>query len=281
MTVEVAVPARARVGEGPHWDERENCLYWVDILAGHIHTTTLSDGVTRTVRLPTLVGAAVPRLRGGFVAATASGFAEVDTDGTYRPRHDLLSEHHRMNDAKCDPRGRLWAGSTHVDFEAGRGALHVLDTDWRTHVVLDGLTLPNGMGWSQDGREFYLIDSIERQVLAFDVDLDTAELGARRVVTTFPGDAGLPDGMCVDAEGTLWIAMWGGHELRRIDRHGRTLTHVPVPVEQPSSCAFGGANLFVTSASEDLDIPADTPDGSVLRVTGLGVTGTPGVAFAG
>jgi sugar lactone lactonase YvrE len=281
VTVETFVPARARVGEGPHWDA--GTLYWVDILAGEIHTTT-ADGTT-TLRLPWLVGAAVPRVGGGFVAATADGFAEVAVDGTTVTRQHILAPDHRMNDAKCDPRGRLWAGSVQMDFAAGQGALHVLAADWSTRVVLDGLTQPNGMGWSPDGTVYYLIDSVHRHVLAFDVDLDTVTLSGRRVLTTFPADAGLPDGMCVDADGALWVAMWGGRRIVQLSPDGQVLRTVPMPVVQPSSCAFGGSamdTLFVTSAAEGLaDDDPDGPDGSVFRVTGLGALGLPGVAFAG
>lgn len=281
VTVEIVVPARARVGEGPHWDARTQTLYWVDILAGELNTTT-ADGTT-TLRLPWLVGAAVPRAGGGFVVANAHGFAEVVADGTSRPRHHILAADHRMNDAKCDPRGRLWAGSVQLDFAAGQGALHALAADWSTRVVLDGLTQPNGMGWSPDGTVYYLIDSVHRQVLAFDVDLDTAALSGRRVLTTLPAEAGLPDGMCVDADGALWVAMWGGRRIVQLSPDGQVLRTVPMPVAQPSSCAFGGPamdTLFVTSAAEGL---ADDggPDGSVFGLTGLGVRGLPGVAFAG
>lgn len=282
--VDVAVPARARVGEGPHWDGAAQLLHWVDILAGQIHSTALDTQNTRTLQLPWLVGAAVPRRIGGFVAATSDGFAEVDLDGTYRARHNLLGPGARMNDAACDSRGRLWAGSTDMEFAPGGGALHVLHPDWTTQVVLDDLTLPNGLGWSPDGAVFYLVDTVERHVLAFDADPDTAVLSRRRVLARFPESAGQPDGLCVDARGNLWIALWGGSQVVRVTPDGKTRERLALPVTQPSSCVFGGpgaATLFVTSAREGLDPGDGSLDGSVLRVSGLDTFGLPGNLFDG
>ncbi|MFB7498001.1 SMP-30/gluconolactonase/LRE family protein [Streptomyces sp. NPDC056161] len=287
MTAEVAIPARARVGEGPVWDAGARRLHWVDIPAGHIHTSDPVTGRTTSRSLPTQVGAAVPRRGGGFAAATAEGFASVDTDGTATVRLALLPEGERMNDAKCDPGGRLWAGSTALDFARGRGALHVLLPNWTSRVVLDGLALPNGLGWSPDGRTFYLADSVAGEVCAFDTDPGDpvpGVLGRRRTVFRLPGSAGMPDGLTVDAAGCLWIAVWGGDRVVRVSPDGELLAEVPLPVHQPSSCAFGGPGLdvlYVTSAREGLALPQDDPAGSVFAVGGTGAVGLPSTPFAG
>jgi sugar lactone lactonase YvrE len=267
------------------WDASTNSLLWVDIVSGTINTATLGDGEPRVISLPTMVGAAVPRTSGGFVAATAEGFAEVAEDGTWRTRVELLPAGERMNDAKCDPSGRLWAGSNEMEFEPGRGALHVLRTDWTTVEVVSGLALPNGLGWSPDGRTFYLVDTMAGELNAFDVPADgSPTLANRRVVTRFSGE-GLPDGLTVDSEGCLWVAMWGGARLVRISPDGDVLAEIPVPVAQPSSCTFGGPGLdvlYVTTAREGLDIADDDDSaGSILAVYGLGVTGQPAVPFGG
>lgn len=286
IDVRVAVRARADVGEGPVWNPETAGLHWVDILAGHIHTSDLETGATTTLTVPTSVGAAGRRVAGGFVAATAAGFAEVGDDGTFRPRVDLLPDGVRMNDAKCDRFGRLWAGSTALDFAAGQGALHVLDLDWTTRVVLDGLSLPNGIGWSPEDSVLYLVDTAERVVLAFDVDQATCALTHRRVLREFSGSTGIPDGLSVDAAGCLWVAMWGGGRLVRLAPDGEVLAELPVPVAQPSSCAFVGQRLdtlCVTSARGGLGLAPDddSPDGSVLAISGVGVTGTPVGWFGG
>jgi sugar lactone lactonase YvrE len=285
VDVTVAVADSARVGEGPFWDSSAGQLHWVDILSGAVSSFTPSTGARVRITLPTLVGAAVPKASGGFAAATREGFAEVSHDGTSITRLPILAGGQRMNDAKCDQAGRLWAGSTQMEFAAGQGALHVLDANWRSETVLDGLTLPNGLGWSPDGHTFYLIDSIARELNAFDTVLDDTRLLNRRVLATFPDGGGLPDGMTVDSTGCLWVAIWGGGRIARLSPEGSLIKEIPVPVAQPSSCAFGGPRLdvlYVTTAREGLG-PAVSgeADGSILAVSGLGVTGLPSIPFAG
>ncbi|MER7498735.1 SMP-30/gluconolactonase/LRE family protein [Nonomuraea pusilla] len=283
-TAGIAVPGRARVGEGPVWDAVTGRLHWVDIPAGHLHTSDPATGRTVTVGLPTLLGAAAPRRGGGFVAATAEGFAAVGPGGRMDVRRPVLPAGERMNDAKCDAHGRLWAGSTAMDFEPGRGALHVLMPDWTSRVVLDGLALPNGLGWSPDGRTFYLADSVAGEIWAFDTRPGSTELSRRRTLRRIPAASGMPDGLAVDAAGCLWVAIWGGGRLARISPEGDLLGEVAMPVPQPSSCAFGGPRLdvlYVTSAREGLDLADDDPSGSVFALDPLGAVGLPSTPFAG
>lgn len=278
------MPEPIRVGEGPHWNGRTGRLHWVDILAGSLHTSDLVTGSTSSISVPTLIGAAVPRRRGGFVAATSDGFATVDRDGSYETRLAIMPGDSRMNDAKCDRLGRFWAGSTELEFEPGRGLLHVLFPDWTTRVVWEGLTLPNGLGWSADGLTFYLVDTIEGEVCAFDADPATAQLSGRRVLRRFPVEGGMPDGLTVDTAGCLWIAMWGGGRVMRISPNGDLLAQIALPVHQPSSCTFGGGSLdtlYVTSAREGLTLDAASDDGSVFSVRDVGAVGTRSEVFAG
>jgi len=284
-TISVAVAASARVGEGPVWDSAGDRLHWVDILAGAVHTSDLHSGQTTSVVVPTLVGAAVPRTLGGFVAAVTEGFAVISEDGALDVRCAILDAGSRMNDAKCDARGRMWAGSTDMDFLPGAGALHVLEPDWSTRVVLEGLTLPNGMGWSPSGDTFYLIDSLARTLYAYSFDADQATLSEARLLRRFGRDDGFADGMTVDSAGRLWIAMWGAGRLRCLSPLGEDLLELTMPVQQPSSCAFGGpdlSRLLVTTAQEGLeDLVPGAADGSVLVVDGLHVAGLPPHLFAG
>jgi sugar lactone lactonase YvrE len=279
-----SLPNPVRVGEGPHWDAGNQRLHWVDILAGAIHTSDVTTGHTSTLSVPTSVGAAVPRRAGGFVAATAEGFATVDATGALDTRLAILPSGARMNDAKCDTSGRFWAGSTDITFRPGDGMLHVLLPDWTTDTVLVGLTLPNGLGWSPDGGTFYLVDTIEGELCAYDTAPADTSLSNRRLVRAFADEDGMPDGLTVDSAGCLWVAMWGGSRVVRISPDGDLLTSIDLPVHQPSSCTFGGPNLntlYVTSAREGLDLADDSPDGSVFALTDLGVDGLPAEPFSG
>ncbi|MFF2850894.1 SMP-30/gluconolactonase/LRE family protein [Streptomyces sp. NPDC058001] len=281
---QIVFPGKARVAEGPVWDAGARRLHWVDIPAGHLHTGDPVTGRTSSLALPTQVGAAVPRRGGGFVAATSEGFASVDTEGSMTVRRAILLDSERMNDAKCDQYGRLWAGSTTMDFHHGKGALHVLMPDWTSRVVLEGLTLPNGLGWSPDGHTFYLADSMAGEIYAFDADPEGSGLTRRRTLFRTPGHAGMPDGLTVDAAGCLWVALWGGDRVVRISPDGDVLGELPLPVHQPSSCTFGGPGLdvlYVTSAREGLDLADDDPAGSVFAFDRVDAVGLPATAFAG
>ncbi len=284
IDITVAITDSARVGEGPFWDSETRRLCWVDILGGNIHISDPDSEERETITLPTLVGAAVPKTSGGFVAATSEGFTDIDSDGSWATRVRVLPPGQRMNDAKCDAAGRLWAGSTDMDFAPGRGALHVLTAAWHSEQILGDLTLPNGLGWSPDGRTFYLIDTIAGELNAFDVRPDQVAPMNRRLLARFPDSGGLPDGMTIDTDGCLWIAMWGGSRIVRVSPEGRTVATIPLSVAQPSSCAFGGPDLdilYVTTAREGLQLkPADIA-GSVLAIRGLPARGLPARRFHG
>jgi sugar lactone lactonase YvrE len=285
VSVSMLVNAAAQVGEGPVWLEAAERLLWVDIPLGQIHSSTL-DGATTTVQTPTMIGAVAPRRAGGLVAAVREGIAIIGADGRFENRLPMLAGGHRMNDAKCDSRGRLWAGSTDMAFAAGMGALHVIFPDWSTRTVLEGLTLPNGLGWSPDDRAFYLADTMEGVIWAFEFDPVAATLSGRRELHRFDSGRGMPDGLCVDASGRLWVAMWGGDRVMVLSPSGEVTDEIALPVHQPSSCTFVGKDLdrlCVTSAREGLGLPDDdpAPDGSVLCLDGTGARGMSTAAFGG
>ena len=281
--VAVAVHARAEVGEGPVWESETDTLHWVDIPKGKIHASDVSTGETMTIDMPMSVGAVTPLAEGGYLAATAAGFTLVAPDGEPTELAHFLPASHRMNDAKCDPSGRYWAGSTARDYTSGAGALHVLDLDGSVRTPVEGMTLPNGLGWSPDTATFYLVDSFEQTLDAFDFDHATGSVARRRTLVTYTGNA-LPDGMCVDAEGCLWVALWDGKRVVRYSPEGEVITELAIPAQRPSSCTFGGADLnvlYVTSACVDLDLGDDSFDGSVFSVTNIGVAGLAATPWAG
>jgi sugar lactone lactonase YvrE len=159
----------------------------------------------------------------------------------------------RMNDGACDPQGRLWAGTLADDFRPGAGALYRLDGEGRVELVLDGLTISNGLGWSPDGTTMYLADSGPRVVHAFRFDSAAGAISEGRILLHVPADVGTPDGLTVDAWGDIWVAIYGGGRVHRYSAEGSLLETLPVPAAQCTSCAFAGSHLnrlYVTTATE-------------------------------
>ncbi|MFZ4719746.1 MAG: SMP-30/gluconolactonase/LRE family protein [Ilumatobacteraceae bacterium] len=279
------------LGEGVRWDARRSELLRLDILEGRVFRDRVADDGSlvpvQQYRLPFTVGAIAP-VEGddGWVLAAARGVHHLRPDGAHRMIVGLVGPGTRMNDATCDPQGRMWAGAMAEDHAAGGGALFRVDGDGEVEQVLDGLTIPNGAGWSPDGRTMYFIDSGPRTVHAFDFDGDTGAITNGRVVVRIPDDLGGPDGMTVDAAGDLWIAVYGGAQVRRHAPDGSVVAVYPVPATQTTCCAFAGDRLdrlYVTTATEfwtDEQRRASPGDGLVYRVDAVtGVTGRPAAAF--
>jgi sugar lactone lactonase YvrE len=248
----------AELGEGTRWDARRGELLWVDIVRGRVfRATVLDDGSlhpVRTYELPMSVGAIAP-IRGddGWLLAAGGGFVHLSPDGTHRLLADAVSAGARMNDAACDPQGRCWAGSLTDDHRAGGGALFRLDTNGHVEQVLDGLTIPNGIGWNLDGDTMYLVDSVPRRVYAFDFDGTRGTIRHQREFISVPEDVGGPDGLTVDARGHVWIAVYGGGQVRQYAPDGQLVDVHHVPAAQSTCAAFAGAGLhrlYVTTATE-------------------------------
>ncbi len=286
----------AELGERPVWDTRTGCLIWVDITAGQLHQlcagpsgTAAADRVIATAGVP--VGAAAPRAGGGYVIAAADGFRLIGPDGAAEGppvRPAGLPPHVRFNDGACDPAGRFWAGTAATDGQQGTASLYRLDPDGSVHQILGGVTESNGLGWSPAGTVFYYTDSGEdrSRVRAFTFDPETGTLGAERDLIRFaPGD-GIADGLVVDADGCLWIAMWDGGCVRRYGPDGDLLGRYPVPVSRPTCPGFGGAGLaelFLTTAWEgltDARRAAEPLAGQLLR-TRPGPRGLPQACYGG
>ena len=280
------------LSEGPRWHADAQELLWVDILGANVHRGRLGvDGALASVRTTTLdrhVGAVAPATAGGHVVAAGAGFVHIGEDGTV---HDLAQPEAgrtdvRMNDGACDRQGRFWAGTMAYDESPGAGALYRLELDGRCTTVLTGLTISNGIGWSPDGTTMYLADSGTGRVDAYDVDAE-GEISDRHpiIVVEEPGIA--PDGLTVDDDGGIWVALWGGGAVHRYGPDGVLLTVVELPVDRPTSCAFGGpdrSTLFVTTARAGLDDVAmgrQPHAGHLFRIDGLGVTGPPCAPFRG
>ncbi|GAA1985769.1 SMP-30/gluconolactonase/LRE family protein [Microbacterium pumilum] len=284
--VSIAVSRRAECGEGPVWDASSGGVHWVDIISGEILLTDFVSGDTRVIRYPEMVGAVAPRSQGGVVAAVASGFVGLDPAGDVDRRLDILPDGIRMNDAKTDAAGRLWSGSCEMGFAEGLGGLWRLDENWEATLILPGLTLPNGLGWSPDGSVFYLVETQARVILRFGFDPRSGTLTSAGSILVgadaFP--TGLPDGLTVDSLGHLWVAEYSGSAVHEFTPDGVKLRSVALPTSQTTSCAFVGPQLdelWVTSAAQHLDPVDDADAGSIFRVEGLGAIGLATAAFRG
>jgi sugar lactone lactonase YvrE len=239
--VDIFDDRECRLGEGPHYDERTGRVYWVDILNSLILWRTFDRSDYGSIPTPGHVGAAVPRASGGIVACLPDGVADAAT-GAWLARYPTPTEGLRSNDAKADPRGRLWHGIMAYDEGEGRGALYRLDPGaTEPKLMLPGTTISNGMGWSPDGTAMYYIDSPLKRIDAFDFEMETGSLGGRRQFA--PIGEGFPDGMCVDADGGVWVAIWMGHKVIRFLPDGTRDRVLELPVPRVTSCAFAGPEL--------------------------------------
>lgn len=288
-TVECVLPWGASLAEGPVWSERENRLYWVDILAPAVHRFDPVTRINETCPLPRLVGAIAERRAGGQVVITQGGLEALDFDRQkltplVDPEADMPDN--RFNDGKCDAEGRLWAGTMSLDASRKSGALYRMAPDLSCTRMDQGFTVANGLDWSLDRRTLYFADSAAGAIFAYPFEPETGELGRRRVFASIPAKDGRPDGLTVDAEGCLWAALWDGWVIRRFAPDGRMMRDLRMPVPRPTSIAFGGEGyrtLFITSARIRLPakILADAPFSGGLFAADVGVAGRPAGQFAG
>lgn len=265
-------------GEGPVW--MWGGLRWVDMLAGDMLALDARTAAVERTHLDAVAAVVRPRRSGGLVAAVENGFLLFDAEGEVERRIPVLDAGIRMNEGACDPDGRFYAGSMAWDAAPGQGGLYRLDPDGSVHVVLTGVTISNGLAWSPDGATAYYVDTPTGQVDAFDHH-PTAGLTGRRCVVAIDPAHGAPDGLTVDAEGYLWVALWGGGAVHRYAPDGRLDARLTVPVRQVTACTFGGPDLddlYITTSRFGLDEP-EPAAGAVFRES-VDVRGLPVSAFS-
>lgn len=253
----MAVPAADAIGEAPVWDEAGQRLLWVDHLKGVIHEAkgnpTQGWHERRRWPLNRPVAAAIPRTAGGLIVASGTEILTLTDEGNLHPfaRLDVDPRVIRINEAKCDAEGHLWVGTLSLQFRPD-AALYRITPDGKVTCALEHVSLANGLDWSPDHSTFYFIDSLKMSVDEFDFDVARGWLGNRRPRVAIDAGAGAPNGLTVDCEGSLWVALTGGAEVRRYSPRGELLARVGIAVPGATSCAFGGSDctdLFITSRS--------------------------------
>jgi sugar lactone lactonase YvrE len=270
-------------GEGPFWDAENDRLLLVDMLAGAVVEVD-ADGGTSRRKVAGVAAAIRARRSGGYVLATENRFVLLGPDLTEQKLLPPVLDDPliRMNDGGCDPQGRFYCGTMAYDETQGAGTLYRLDPDGSVHVTLREVTISNGLQWNGAGDTVFYADTPTGRVDSFTFDPASAAFTDRRTFTEISG-SGLPDGMAIDEEDGIWVALWGGGAVHRYDRAGRLDLVVGLPVSNVTACAFGGPDLrtlFITTSRQGLD-PDDQPDaGAVFRYE-AGVRGAPQHAFAG
>jgi sugar lactone lactonase YvrE len=274
MSPEPVLTIHSVLGEGPVWDADEHVLYWLDIFLPAVNRFDPATGVNQVTRLNQPVYAMALRAKGGAIGSFEHGIGLVDLN---RGSIEIISDPKagrpvNFNDGKCDRHGRFWTGTMAKDWTSPIGGLYRVEPSRRITQVDDGIVLSNGLGWSPDDRTMYFTDFGRRVIYAYDFDAESGSISRRRPFIEFPEDAGFPDGMTIDAEGCLWVAHWDGWRVTRYAPSGHLRQVIPMPVQRPTSCTFGGPDLsvlYVTSARMGLseEALAATPlAGSVFAV---------------
>jgi sugar lactone lactonase YvrE len=285
--VECAVEGRDLLGECPLWDERTRTLWWVDILGPALKQLDPASGAVRQNPLPEAMGSFAFRENGGLLAAMKSGLFLMDPSYTSvqplaAPEPDRPAN--RFNDGRCDRAGRFWSGTMQESLREPSGALYRVLPDGTCERKRSGITVPNSLCWSPDGRTMYFADSPTRTILAFDYDAASGEPSNERVFATT--QAGFPDGSCIDADGCLWNAEYGAWQVVRYTPAGKVDRTIKLAVQNPTCCCFGGQDfrtLYITTAAQRLSeegLKKQPLAGSVFAVR-PGSTGLPESRFTG
>lgn len=286
---ELVLDAGTELGEGPIWDQTRQRLLFVDIMRGHVHEFDPATRHHRVVDAGQPVGAVAPTVRGDWIVAAQRGFFRLDPDSgrtTLVAEVEVGLETNRMNDGYVDSQGRFWAGTMDMTERAPTGALYRLDPDCSVHRMLDSVTISNGIDWSPDDHRAYYIDTPTRRLDVLDFDAEAGTVTNRRPLVTFADDQGSPDGLVVDAEGFVWVGLFGGWALHRYAPDGRLERAVRFPTARVTKCAFGGPelkDLYATTAfiGFDADERARQPLAGGLFRMRPGVAGRPSHRFAG
>jgi sugar lactone lactonase YvrE len=253
--VKVVLDAQATLGEGPHWDQERNVLYWVDILERTLHIFDPSTNENRAILFEQYIGAAVPTKSGKLLLAMQNGIYQYNLETeelTFITDPESDQTTNRFNDGKCDPAGRFWAGTMSLTETSHSGSLYRFDPSGNVSKMLSSVTISNGLAWSPDRALMYYIDTPTREVAVYNYEEESGEISNKKTAVKIPEGMGNPDGMTIDYEGMIWVAHWGGARVTRWNPHtGTLLEEIHLPAKNVTSCTFGGENLdelYITTA---------------------------------
>lgn len=256
---ELVLDIKNTLGEGPHWDHNQKILYWVDILKKRLYQYQQSERKYIYHQFEQYIGSAVPSGSGTMIMAMQNGIYEYELETRKLtkitdPEED--KENNRFNDGKCDPAGRFWAGTMDLDAKKGSGTLYRLDRNGNIDPMVSQVSISNGLAWSPDKKYMYFIDTPTNQVAIYHYEDQTGDISFYKVGVKIPTEMGSPDGMTIDNEGMIWVALWGGAKVTRWNPFsGELLEEVHVPAINVTSCTFGGENLdelYITTANTDM-----------------------------
>lgn len=257
LTPENVLAVRARLGEGPIWNRARQILHWVDIYNRRVHTFEPDSGKDTYIEVDTVVGGLFLEDQSHLVLAQEHGLTRLDLpSGTTTPIITIEADKpdNRLNDVRADSRGRRWIGTMNNHGQP-HASLYRCDPDNSLHRMETNLSISNGLGWSPDETTFYLTDTPQQTIYAYDFDMDSGTIRDRRPLVELRGESFYPDGLTIDAEGCIWSAMWNGWCVIRFDPEGQEMVRVSLPVPLVTSCTFGGkhlTDLYITTASAGL-----------------------------
>jgi L-arabinonolactonase len=282
-------PGTDVVGESPVWSVAEQALYWVDIKGPRLRKLDLQTGAVRDWAMPGFAGSVALHREGSVLISLGTGlaiFALEEQTFRFVAAPEANRAARRFNDGRCDPRGRFWVGAMSTVGREPTAILYCLSPDGTCRKFLEGVTVPNGLAWSPDARTMYFADTLAATIYVFDYEPTEGIATNQRIFAKTENRAGRPDGATVDAEGFLWSAEYDGWCVTRYAPDGRVDRHIDLPVQRPTSCAFGGAGLdtlFVTTASQELSAAelAEQPFAGRVLALEVGVRGLPEARFSG
>ncbi len=286
----VRVPVNALVGEGPIWDDQKSVLWWIDILSSRLYAFDPKSETNREWDVGEHVGTVVPWRDQEVVLALACGLGSFNLatgQVTIFSDPETNQAGNRFNDGKCDPVGRLWAGTMAYVDPIDQGSLYCLNTDFQVTKVLGGVGISNGIVWSHDHKTMYYIDSTTFALRAWDYSVDSGSITNERILLQVELEFGLPDGMTIDEEGMLWVAFYGGSKVCRIHAQtGEILQTIDLPVPATTACAFGDPELdtlYITCAAQGLteaELAKNPQNGNLFSIK-TGFKGVPSSRFGG